>query len=150
MSSTPTTFLPRVLPQAPTAPPWTARLARWIAESRSHRVICLVLGIWLLNAFDLVFTILSHEQGMLHEENPVAQRLLENGTASIILFKIGLVLMGSYPLLRFRRVRIAEMAAAFILLAYALLAVRWSVCYDLYAISVTHAADVPDLAGMGP
>ncbi len=44
----------------------------WVAEARSHRVICLVLGIWLLNGFDLAFTILSHEQGVLHEENPVA------------------------------------------------------------------------------
>jgi len=109
-----------------------------------------VLGIWLLNAFDLAFTILSHEQGMLHEENPVARHLLENGTASIVLFKSGLVLIGSYPLLRFRRVRIAEMAAALILLAYAMLAVRWSICYDLYAVLVTHSTDLPDLAGVRP
>lgn len=114
------------------------RLMHWVAEARSHRVICLVLGIWLLNGFDLAFTILSYEQGVLHEENPVARHMLEQGTASMILFKIGLVLIGSYPLLRFRRARITELGSYVILAAYAFLAFRWSTCFELYADTVGH------------
>ncbi len=114
------------------------RLINWVAEARSHRVICLVLGIWLLNGFDLTFTILSHEQGVLHEENPVARHMLEQGTASMVLFKIGLVLIGSYPLLRFRRARVTELGSYVILAAYAFLAFRWSTCFELYADTVGH------------
>lgn len=115
-----------------------SRLIHWMAESRSHRVICLVLGIWLLNGFDLMFTILSHEQGLLHEENPVARLMLGYGTTSIVLFKTGLVLIGSYPLLRFRRARITELGTYVILIAYALLALRWSTCYELYDFSIAN------------
>ncbi len=123
---------------------WSARVINWIVEARSHRVICLVLGIWLLNGFDLAFTILSHDQGMLHEENPLARHMLAYGTTSIVLFKIGLVLTGSYPLLRFRTARITEMGAFVILLAYAVLALHWSECYDLYSSTATHHMDLAE------
>lgn len=112
-----------------------ARAIQWAGRSRSHRVICLVLAIWMLNGFDLVFTILAHQQGYLHEQNPLARHFLAGGIASVVLFKVGLVLMGSYPLLRFRRAIISEMASLIILMAYGLLAVHWSECYELYLLS---------------
>jgi len=118
-----------------TGPTWHARLIHWAADARSHRVICLVLAIWLLNGFDLTFTILAHEQGLLQEQNPVARRFLADGPAAVILFKVGLVLIGSYPLLRFRKARITEMASLIILIAYGLLAVHWSECYRLYTLT---------------
>ncbi len=124
---------------------WTTRFVAWVAGSRAHRVICLVLGIWLLNGFDLVFTLLSHRHGLLQEQNPIARFILGNGTSSIVLFKIGLVLIGSYPLLRFRRLRLAELAAYLVLAAYVLLAIRWSICFELYAFALP--GDV-DLAGL--
>jgi hypothetical protein len=122
----------------------SARVIEWIVEARSHRVICLVLGIWLLNGFDLAFTILSHEQGMLHEENPLARHMLAYGTASIILFKTGFVLIGSYPLLRFRTARITELGSFVILFAYAILAVHWSECYDLYSFTASHNIEMAE------
>lgn len=129
-------------------PAWRRRCARiieWIVEARSHRVICLVLGIWLLNGFDLAFTVLSHDQGMLHEENPLARHMLGYGTASIVLFKIGFVMIGSYPLLRFRTARITEMGSFVILLAYAFLAVHWSQCYDLYSYTASHNVEMAEI-----
>ena len=69
-------------PSLPSERTWISRTAHWVAAARSHRVICLVFGIWLLNGFDLAFTVLSHEQGVLHENNPVARWLLQNGPAS--------------------------------------------------------------------
>lgn len=125
--------------------PWTKRLIHWAVSARAHRIICLVLGIWMLNAFDLAFTILSHEQGLLHEENPLARQMLSNGMASIILFKLGMVLIGSYPLLRFRTARIAELAAYLVFAAYVLLAIRWSMCYELYASVVPDHMDLADI-----
>jgi len=113
----------------------------WIAEARAHRVILLVLGIWLLNGFDLAFTVISHQQGMLHEENPLARHMLHNGTASIVLFKTGLVLIGSYPLLRFRAARISELGAFTILFAYVLLAVHWAQVVDLNTIAINAGVD---------
>ncbi len=121
---------------------WWTRLVEWVVEARSHRVICLVLGIWILNGFDLAFTVLSHDQGLLHEENPLARHMLAYGTASIVLYKIGLVLIGSYPLLRFRTARITEMGAFVILIAYGLLGIHWAQCYDLYTFTALHNVEL--------
>jgi hypothetical protein len=132
------------LPRWGVATGWWVRLIAWVAEARSHRVICLVGGIWLLNAFDLTFTIMSHEQGLLHEQNPIARQMLQNGTASIALYKIGLVLIGTYPLLKFRTTRIAELASMVVVLAYASLAMRWSACYELYAATFTGNLNVAE------
>lgn len=135
----------RSLPNRNSRRPWTKRVVKWAVSARAHRIICLVLGIWMLNAFDLAFTILSNEQGLLYEQNPLARHMLSNGMASIILFKLGLVLIGSYPLLRFRRARIAELAACLVFAAYVLLAIRWSMCYELYASVVPHHTDLADI-----
>ncbi|MGB2986502.1 MAG: DUF5658 family protein [Phycisphaerae bacterium] len=142
MTGCPTTQLAEAVCGVDARRPWTSRFIHWVVEARSHRVICLVFGIWLLNAFDLAFTILSHEQGMLHEENPLARHMLQYGAASIILYKIGLVLIGSYPLLRFRRARITELGAYVILAAYAFLAIHWSTCYDLYTVTNPDSIDL--------
>jgi len=63
---------------------------------------------------------------------------LQLGVPSIVLFKIGLVLIGSYPLLRFRRARVTELGTLVILVAYAMLAVHWSECYELYTLAATN------------
>ncbi len=125
---------------------WWDRAVCWIAEARSHRIICLVAGIWLLNGFDLVFTLLSHEHGLLFEENPLAREMLGQGVVSVVLYKIGLVLIGTYPLLKFRRVRITELGTFVVFLVYALLAIRWSTCFKLYSMGLTRDTDVAGVA----
>jgi hypothetical protein len=124
---------------------WWGHLVAWVAEARSHRVFCLVCGIWLLNAFDLLLTLLSYEQGVLHEQNPLARQMLQNGVPSIALYKVGLVLIGTYPLLKFRTARIAELASIVVLLAYAALSLRWSSCYELYVAAFSGGADIAEL-----
>ncbi|MBI4718993.1 MAG: hypothetical protein HY763_14395 [Planctomycetes bacterium] len=136
-----TTPLAGLAPE-PRATGWWGRLIHWAAESRSHRVICLVAGIWLLNAFDLALTLLSHEQGLLHEENPFARYLLGLGPVTVLLYKVGLVLIGSYPLLKFRTARVAELGAMVILMVYATLAVHWSTCYEFYAVALPGRVDL--------
>jgi hypothetical protein len=141
MNGSLSTLLPDLSREEASHRGWMSRLVDWVVEARSHRVICLVLGLWLLNGFDLAFTVLSHQQGLLHEENPLARHMLSNGTTSIVLFKIGLVLIGSYPLLRFRVARITEMASLLVLAAYVVLAVRWSTYYELYTLACPHDID---------
>lgn len=115
-----------------------SRLLRWFTNARSHRVICLLLGVWLLNAFDLALTVIAHGQGLLVEQNPIARQMLDNGIVSIILYKIGLVCIGTYPLLKFRKHRIAEMGTMIAIVAYAMLAVHWDNCYRLYTAAGTN------------
>ena len=132
--------------------PWIARLADWLAESRSHRVICLIFGICLLNGFDLALTLLANQQGVLDEQNPLARQILRSGPLSMILYKIGMVLVGSYPILRFRSARITELGALVVLIAYATLAVHWSAVYELYSLTQTSdfsAAEIDQIAGVG-
>lgn len=145
MSVCSTSSVPNTARDAFAPPSGTARLVHWVVEARSHRIICLIAGIWLLNAFDLMFTILAHQQGLLQEENPLARYMLRHGTLPLILFKSGLVMIGSYPLLRFRRARITELGSYVILVAYAFLAVHWSTCYDLYASGIAHDVNYADV-----
>lgn len=117
----------------------------WLAESRGRRVLCLVVGLWVLNMFDLAFTILAHEQGMLDEANPLAQHVVLQGPLSIALYKIGLLFIGSYPLLRFRSARVTELAALTAMGVYVLLAFRWSVCYEFYTLSASNTVHVAEI-----
>lgn len=118
---------------------WWNYCLRWLAAARSHRVVCLIAGIWLINAFDLIFTILSHQQGLLVEQNPLARQMLAQGIPSLVLYKIGLVFIGSYPILKFRTARISEWGALIVLIAYTTLAVRWSDCYEAYCTAFQSA-----------
>ncbi|MGB0716096.1 MAG: DUF5658 family protein [Phycisphaerae bacterium] len=150
--STTTAALPQPALAADRNNTWQ-RFVDWIAASRSHRVLSLVAAIWCLNWFDLVLTILSYRHGMLHEQNPVARQLLEHGELSILLYKVGLVLIGSYPLLRFRTSRITELGALVILGSYALLAFRWSACVEVYVLSICEPvsmAEIDAAAGVVP
>jgi hypothetical protein len=105
----------------------------------------LVIAIWLLNAFDLTLTILAQNQGVLHENNPLARGFLQQGPITLALYKVGLVLIGSYPLLRFRRARITEMGALVVLIAYSTLAIHWSTCYELYTLSNTAGVSIAEI-----
>jgi hypothetical protein len=118
--------------------PALACLSDWMACSRTHRVICLVAGIWLTNAFDLLLTLLSAKDGLLVELNPIADHMLQQGTVPVVLYKIGLVLIGTYPFLRFRHTRIAELGALTCLCFYAVLAVHWNACYEVFALADTN------------
>jgi hypothetical protein len=113
-------------------------LANWVASARSHRVICLVAGIWLTNLFDLLLTLLSAKDGLLIELNPIARHMLDQGAVPLVFYKIGLVLIGTYPFLRFRHTRIAELGALTCLCFYAMLAVHWNTCYEVFTLADTN------------
>lgn len=113
---------------------YVRRMLARVVAARPHRVLCMIAGVWLLNAFDLVFTVLAHQQGFLVEVNPVACCLLEWGAAWIIAYKIILVAAGSYPMVCFRTAPVAEFGAFVVFVCYFVLAAWWSECYKLYAV----------------
>lgn len=113
------------------------RLVDWLVDARSHRVLCMLAGLWLINLFDLVLTILAHSQGMLSESNPIARSLLPLGPQVLAAFKFVLVGGASAVLIINRRKLISELSSALMLLIYAGVAVRWKLCYELYNISTS-------------
>jgi hypothetical protein len=92
---------------------------------RARMVLRMVLALWVLNALDLSFTMLSHEAGHLNELNPLGRMLLDDSTA-LMLFKGGFVALGTTVLLVLRRYRGAEVASWWLCLIYALLTLRWT------------------------
>lgn len=118
---------------------------RWLAAARSHRVLCLVLGVWVLNIFDFILTITAHRQHLLHELNPLAKSLLTHGEPFLGLFKFGLLAIGTYALVKYRRERISELGCFVVLGSYVLVALQWHYCYEMYAMTVDCGPDVAHL-----
>jgi hypothetical protein len=127
-------------------PSWPQRAFSRIANSRAKRVVYLLLGIWVLNAFDVALTIRAQADGMLYEQNPLARRILVMGAPAILLFKVALVASATYVLYTFRRFRCAEFATALILLAYVGVAFQWQLCYDMYEVACSDGACKADFA----
>jgi hypothetical protein len=92
---------------------------------RARLVLRMVLALWVLNALDLSFTMLSHEAGHLNELNPLGRMLLDD-SAALMLFKGGFVALGTTVLIVLRRYRGAEVASWWLCLVYALLTLRWT------------------------
>ncbi len=141
-TTTNATAVARAVPQ--THIDWTnlwRRLVGWFVNARSHRVICLVIGLWMINGFDVVLTVLAHQQGMLAETNPIAEKLLAHSPVMVAVFKATLVTFASTVLIVYRRKFLAEIAAAGMLFIYTIVAVQWRLCYELYML--THIGDVP-------
>jgi len=120
--------------------------------ARGRRVLYLLLGVWLLNLFDLSLTLRAWGDGMLHEENPLARVMLQRDPAVLLAFKLSVVGAGTTVLFNLRRFRCAEVASMLVLLVYAGVAVQWKFCYELYELSLTAAMTPEDssrLEGLG-
>ncbi|MCP4594529.1 MAG: hypothetical protein GY842_27675 [bacterium] len=128
---------------------WLARILAWAVEARSHRVLCLLAGLWVINVFDLMLTLIAARQGLLHESNPVAAFILTRGPQAVCFYKCVLVAGGSVILIRYRRRLLAEFTAAAMLTVYALVAVRWKWCYELYELANTGGVSSNELQDVG-
>jgi len=107
------------------APVETVRLDREaIACNRGRRVLSLLALLWILNAFDLTYTLLAHEIGGFHELNPVARPLISSW-GFLVAFKVGAVAGGSLILLALRRHLFAELASWLMCGVYTALAFHW-------------------------
>ena len=91
------------------------------------RLLWLLLGMWVIHLFDLGFTLLAREQGLLVELNPLAARLLPYGDGGITAYKLFLLVIGTYILWSQRRLPTTEKIAW----AYAIVCVGLSLWWHL-------------------
>lgn len=110
------------------------RLTDWFVGARSHRVVCLLGGLWLINGFDVALTVIAQSQGVLEEANPIARRILLLNPIAILLYKVVLVSFASAVLMKYRSRLMSEVAAGGMLFIYTLVAIQWRLCYELYML----------------
>jgi hypothetical protein len=82
-----------------------------LGASRPQVVAWLLVELWVLNIADLLLTRRAMWLGFATESNAVMDRLFRSGTLSTVVFKVGIVTVGSVLLWRLRRRREALLAA---------------------------------------
>ena len=112
---------------APAARPLPLPLRRplW---GRSQRVLYVLAAVWVLNFFDLGFTITESKAKLFRELNPLAATMLDHPLA-LVLYKSSLVIIGSWLLLRYRRRRLTELACWLLLATNGYVGIRWQQYY---------------------
>ena len=104
----------------------------WLRR-RPIRVAVLLLAVWVLNGFDLLFTILATRIGAFTELNPVAAIVLDSGNYAILAaYKISLVGLGSWILWHYRNVRFSEIGCWMMAMLYGGVALRWHRYYEIF------------------
>jgi uncharacterized protein DUF5658 len=100
----------------------------WLGEgSRARRVTQGIAILWLLSLSDLFFTLWAHTFTPFDELNPIAAALLDQGFFGILVtVKLGLTFIGASIFWYLRGHGRAEIAMWAVVLAYLLLAIRWS------------------------
>lgn len=107
---------------------------RWLIRPR--RVLIALAAVWVINVFDLGFTILEAGRFTFVEMNPVAANLIHAPPYALAVYKFTLLSIGTVILLSYRRHRVCELACWFVLAAYVALAFRWSAYYDHVAVTL--------------
>jgi hypothetical protein len=105
----------------------TSDLAR--RHKRDTHFAWLLIGVWVVNCFDLQLTLLAAQQRMLWELNPVVGHLLPFGPKALTCYKFALLAMGSLILWRYRSYRIAAAALWVVAISCVVLSLVW---YQLY------------------
>jgi hypothetical protein len=68
---------------------------------RPRRTLTLILVVWVLNLFDLAFTISAYTIGNFDELNPIAAHFVHDPVL-LTLYKVALVALASVILIRYR------------------------------------------------
>jgi len=105
-------------------------LCRALVATRPRRVFSALVILWILNFFDLTYTIIANQIGGFEELNPMARLFLEPSW-TLVAFKIGTVLFGSVILWTLRRHRITELVCWLLCLLYTGLAFTWVKYYSI-------------------
>lgn len=99
-------------------------LARTGRAHRQRRIALLLIGTWVINAFDLAFTLLAAGHRHFVELNPIAASVIGN-TPALIAYKILIVAFGSAILLKYRTRLLTEIGCWGICAVYSVLAGIW-------------------------
>jgi hypothetical protein len=122
------------------------RSFRWL--TRPRRVLLVLSAVWVLNIFDLGYTLLESLHNGFIELNPLAARLVGESPAALVGYKAALIAISSAILLVFRRQRVVELGCWFLLAVYLQVAVCWAFYYeDRLAALEDPAVNVDPLIG---
>lgn len=94
---------------------------------------------WLIQGFDLGFTICAAEGRTFTEANPLGAWALQHGPRGAILFKASLLTFSTAVLWRFRSRLISECLLWIVMAACVGLSLRW---HDYYRLAADSAEDV--------
>lgn len=97
--------------------------------ARQRRMFYLFIGVWVINLFDLGFTLLANQQGILFEVNPLANHILPWGAVALAIYKLGFMLFGTIILWHYRQFEIAERALWGYGLFCVVLCLQWHLFY---------------------
>jgi hypothetical protein len=127
--------------------PALGRSFRWLVRPR--RVLLLLAAVWVINTFDLGYTLLESLRRDFVELNPVAASLMGGSPEALVVYKTVLIAGSSVILLIHRRQRVAELGCWFLLGAYLWVALCWWRYYEDMLVSVSDpAVNVDPLIGI--
>ncbi|HET6427657.1 MAG TPA: DUF5658 family protein [Phycisphaerae bacterium] len=117
--------------------PWWARARRAVRTARgqaharrARRVALILIFVWIVNLFDLVFTLIACELGGFRELNPLVHEVLHK-SEQLILYKVSTVFAATLIIWAFRRRRITEIACWGLSVVYTVLAFLWTSYYAI-------------------
>jgi hypothetical protein len=104
------------------------RFGVWL--NRSRRVLLTLAAVWVISIFDLGYTLSESGTEDFCEANPLAAKLLGGPEQFVVVYKFGLLGVGTLILLMLRRYAVAELACWFLFVFKLYVAVRWYGYFD--------------------
>jgi hypothetical protein len=125
------------------------RCFRWLIRPR--RVLLLLTAVWIVNIFDLGYTLLESTRRDFIEVNPFAAKLVGASPEALVVYKATLVVLSSAILLAHRRHRIAELACWFLFAIHLYVGICWARYYeDMLETLIDPAVNSDPLIGISP
>jgi hypothetical protein len=125
------------------------RCFRWLIRPR--RVLLLLTAVWIVNIFDLGYTLLESIRRDFIEVNPLAAKLVGASPEALVVYKAALVVVSSAILLAHRRQRIAELACWFLFAIHLYVGICWARYYeDMLETLIDPAVNSDPLIGICP
>lgn len=97
--------------------------------TRPRRILLVLACVWVLNFFDLKYTLMESSRTCFVEMNPIAAWLIRQPDIALVAYKVCLVLLGSSILLAQRHNRLAELGCWFLMATYSGVVLHWGVYY---------------------
>ncbi len=113
--------------------------------NRSRRVLLTLAAVWVISIFDLGYTLAESGTEDFYEANPLAAKLLGGPEQFVVVYKFGLLGLGTLILLALRRYAVAELACWFLFVSKLYVAVRWYGYFD--CVLEGYVNPVLDLSG---
>ena len=105
------------------------RAARGDASARrARRVVLMLVLLWIINMFDLSFTMIARQIGGFVEANPVAAHVVRD-SLSLVIFKLTMLVCATLILFTFRRHLWTEVGCWLLAAVYTTLAFVWHLYY---------------------